>query len=229
MIPSFLYWAFCRVLQLIRLIGRSDTDLAIEVVMLRHEVAVLRRQIMTGAAACRLGGPRRLGATRSPSASRKPLRSTGNHAALAPEPRRQALDLPARSTRSTGDPQGNCRAHPPAGQREPELGLPPHPRRACYPRHRHRPFERLGDLAASRRRAVAAAIGTDLGGVPLRTGEGIDGRRLLPCRHGAPPQALRPRVLQEGQEKRSSDWLIAQSRLRDIAHSQLLRGKSAGG
>jgi hypothetical protein len=46
---SFLYWAFCywascRVLQLIRLIARSDTDLAIEVVILRHEVAVLRRQ-----------------------------------------------------------------------------------------------------------------------------------------------------------------------------------------
>jgi len=38
---SFLYWAFCRVLQLIRLIGRSDTDLAVEVVMLRHEVGVL--------------------------------------------------------------------------------------------------------------------------------------------------------------------------------------------
>jgi len=42
---SFLYRAFCRVLQLIRLIGRSDTDLATEVVMLRHEVAVLRRQV----------------------------------------------------------------------------------------------------------------------------------------------------------------------------------------
>jgi hypothetical protein len=40
---SFLYRAFCRFLQLIRLIGRGDTDLAIEVVMLRHEVAVLRR------------------------------------------------------------------------------------------------------------------------------------------------------------------------------------------
>ena len=42
---SFLYLAFCRVLQLIRLIGRRDTDLAVEVVMLRHEVAVLRRQV----------------------------------------------------------------------------------------------------------------------------------------------------------------------------------------
>jgi len=42
---SFLYRAFCRVPQLIGLIGRSDTDLAVEVVMLRHEVAVLRRQV----------------------------------------------------------------------------------------------------------------------------------------------------------------------------------------
>lgn len=42
---SFLYRAFCRVLQLIRLTCRSDTDLAVEVVMLRHEVAVLRRQV----------------------------------------------------------------------------------------------------------------------------------------------------------------------------------------
>ena len=42
---SFLYRAFCRVLELIRLVGRRDTDLAIEVVILRHEVAVLRRQV----------------------------------------------------------------------------------------------------------------------------------------------------------------------------------------
>jgi len=42
---SFLYRAFCRVLQLIRLTGRRDTDLAIEVVILRHEVAILRRQV----------------------------------------------------------------------------------------------------------------------------------------------------------------------------------------
>ena len=42
---SFLYRAPCRVLQLVRLAFHADTDLAIEVVMLRHEVAVLRRQV----------------------------------------------------------------------------------------------------------------------------------------------------------------------------------------
>ena len=42
---SFLYVAFLRMLQLLRL-GQSDnTELAVEVVMLRHEVAVLRRQV----------------------------------------------------------------------------------------------------------------------------------------------------------------------------------------
>jgi hypothetical protein len=32
-------------------------------------------------------------------------------------------------------------------------------------------------------------------------------------------------VIQEGRVNRSSEWLVAQSRLRDIAHSQMLRGK----
>ena len=42
---SFLYIAFIRVLELLRLRGSDTTDLAVEVVILRHEVAVLRRQV----------------------------------------------------------------------------------------------------------------------------------------------------------------------------------------
>jgi putative transposase len=42
---SFLYIAFFRLLQLLRLSRRRYQDLAVEVVMLRHEVAVLRRQV----------------------------------------------------------------------------------------------------------------------------------------------------------------------------------------
>ena len=43
---SFLYLAFTRILQLVRLSRRDRNELAIEVVMLRHEVAVLRRQVV---------------------------------------------------------------------------------------------------------------------------------------------------------------------------------------
>jgi putative transposase len=43
---SFLYLAFTRILQLVRLGQRDGDELAIEIVMLRHEVAVLRRQVV---------------------------------------------------------------------------------------------------------------------------------------------------------------------------------------
>jgi putative transposase len=42
---SFLYLAFLRTIQILRLQRSDDSDLAIEIVMLRHEVAVLRRQL----------------------------------------------------------------------------------------------------------------------------------------------------------------------------------------
>ena len=46
---SFLYRAFLRVLQRIRLISRIETDLAVEVIKLCREEAVLRRQICRAA------------------------------------------------------------------------------------------------------------------------------------------------------------------------------------
>jgi len=45
MVLSFLYLAFVRVVQLVRLSCRAQDDLAIEIVIVRHEVAVLRRQV----------------------------------------------------------------------------------------------------------------------------------------------------------------------------------------
>ena len=78
----FLYRAFWRAIRLIRLICRSDTDLVVEVVVLRHEVAVLRRQV------------------------HRPALEPADRAVLAPRPRGQVLDLPAASARSTGYPKG---------------------------------------------------------------------------------------------------------------------------
>ena len=43
---SFLYLAFTKILQLVRLGQRDGDDLAVEIVMLRHELAVLRRHVV---------------------------------------------------------------------------------------------------------------------------------------------------------------------------------------
>jgi hypothetical protein len=45
MVLCFLYLAFSSVAQLVRLFCRAQDDLAIEIVILRPEVAVLRRQV----------------------------------------------------------------------------------------------------------------------------------------------------------------------------------------
>lgn len=42
---SFLYVCFVRILELLQLVRRDNGELAVKIVMLRHEVAVLRRQV----------------------------------------------------------------------------------------------------------------------------------------------------------------------------------------
>jgi hypothetical protein len=42
---SFVYWAIRRLLELLVLVGRSDREKEIEILLLRHELQVLRRQI----------------------------------------------------------------------------------------------------------------------------------------------------------------------------------------
>ena len=44
-VPLFLYLEFLRMLQFLRLRRNDRADVAIEVVMARHEVSVLRRQV----------------------------------------------------------------------------------------------------------------------------------------------------------------------------------------
>jgi hypothetical protein len=45
MVMSLIYWALRRLLELIVARGRRDATNEIELLLLRHEVAVLRRQI----------------------------------------------------------------------------------------------------------------------------------------------------------------------------------------
>jgi hypothetical protein len=53
---SLLYLGFVRILQLFRLVHRYKEELAFEVVMLRHEVTVLRRQVTPPGLATRESG-----------------------------------------------------------------------------------------------------------------------------------------------------------------------------
>ena len=192
---SFLYRAFRRVLQLIRLTCRKDVALAIEVVMLRHEVAVLRRQVHRPtlepadravlAGLARLLPRRRLG-----SLFVQPATLLRWHRNVVAKRWTYPHGRPGRPAIAKGTTALILQL----AKENPDLGLPSHRGRAHHHGYCDRPLQRLGDLEAPRHRAVAAVIGTDLGGVPCRTGERTDGLRLLPCRHGAPPTALRARV-----------------------------------
>ena len=125
---SLLYRAFCRSLQLIRLLGRSDTDLAIEVVMLRHEVVVLRRQVHRPALepadrAVLAGLARLLPRRRLGRFFVQPATLLRWHRDLVAK----GLDLPSRPSRSTSYRQPDYCAGTPVGQGEPDLGISPHP------------------------------------------------------------------------------------------------------
>ena len=126
---SFLYRAFCRVLQLIRLICRSDTDLAIEVVVLRHEVAVLRRQVHRPALeptdrAVLAGLVRLLPRQRLGRFFVQPATLLRWHRALVTKRWTYPHGQPGRP----GIAKGTTRARRALGEGEPSLGLPPHPR-----------------------------------------------------------------------------------------------------
>ena len=78
---SFLYRALVRVLQLVRLSCSKDSSVAVEIVILRHQVAVLRLPgPPSGASAGRPGPAGRLVAI-APSPSRGTVLRPAGHAA----------------------------------------------------------------------------------------------------------------------------------------------------
>src|SRR5450759_3355741 len=119
----FLYVAFVRLLQLLRLRRRERDELAIEVVMLRHEVAILRRQVnrpsLRPADRAVLAGLSRLVS----KAGRGRFFVQPETLLLASRPGPAPMDVP---TCPVG-PADAARGHGPvgagAGQGEPDLGL----------------------------------------------------------------------------------------------------------
>jgi putative transposase len=95
------YLTFARVLSWLALLARSDAAKDVEILVLRHEVAVLRRHHphpkLSWVDRAVLGALSRLLPTQL---RRLRLVSPPNPAALARPPRRPPLDLPATTTRS---------------------------------------------------------------------------------------------------------------------------------
>ena len=159
---SFLYLGFVRVLQLLRLQRCDAADLAIEVIVLRHEVAVLRRQMTR---------PALRPADRALLAGLSRLLRAPDVANSLSSPRRCCAGIgtwcvgagPSPSARATVHPGWHCPPRRSPRQGEPHLGLPADPRRAARPGDPTRSLERLDDLEAPRYRAISKKNWTDVG------------------------------------------------------------------
>lgn len=163
---------------IVGLLARSGRDKDLEIVVLRHQLTVLRRQIdraalsepyrtLLGAIAAVLPRSRRAGWLVTPDAS-----------ALASSPHRPPLD----PTPPTRRPAAHPRLRPPTrgadGTREPDLGLPADPGRTRRPGPHARCIHGLADPQGRRHRprththvrdVAAAAAFPRRGRVRLRT------------------------------------------------------------
>ena len=164
-----IYQMFAKLLGWIVLRTRSDTTKEIEILVLRHQLAVLQRRTprprmswtdraLIAALTRLLPARRRLGLLVTPATI---LRW---HRQLVRPP----LDHPARPARSTRHPRRRARPDPAPGHREPHLGVSAHPRRARRTRLPDRRLHRLDDPAHRRHRPRAAAGRTDPGPQFLR-------------------------------------------------------------
>jgi hypothetical protein len=120
---SFAYWVVRRLFELLVLFGRSERAKEVEILVLRHELQVLRRQF---------GRPRLRSADRAllaalsqllPQARRRSFLVQLNASALASRARPPPLDLRAPAAGPTAAARTDATADPTAGGGEPELGI----------------------------------------------------------------------------------------------------------
>ena len=155
MVWSFVYLALCRLVQLVVLLCRSERSKELEILLLRHELAILRRQ------------PRRAPFRPVDRAilaafARALPRSAWTGLSVRPATllrwhRQAALDVSAQAAGAAGARSSRPDAGCPSGSREPGLGLQTDRRRAAESWHLCFGDLGAGDPRPSRAAARAAA------------------------------------------------------------------------
>jgi hypothetical protein len=129
-----LYLIFQQVLGLLLLVGRTSTTKDVELLVLRHEVAVLRRiKPQTPSGVGRPGRVRRARPAAAPSPAAASPDHPGHDPALAPPSPAQEVDLPE-PARTPTDRRRDRRADRADGDGQPELGIPQSARKSTQAR-----------------------------------------------------------------------------------------------
>src|SRR5216110_1618837 len=162
-----------------------DRDKDAEILALRHQIAILERQLRGEKIRVH---PGRSGVARSAPAPPTPRRAPAypsagppaDRAALAPRPDRPPARgrLPAQTPRPTAYRPVHPSAGPAPGGREPVLGLPAGAGGTARPRRQGRRLHRLGDPPRRRHRPGPRPSGQHLGRLPPLSSRGTAGVRL---------------------------------------------------
>src|SRR6266540_1555536 len=174
MVLSFAYWSLRRLLELVVLRRRSEREKEIEILLLRHQLRVLERQVAR---------PQLTQADRALLAAFSRV--------LAPRLGCAPLDVSASTSRTPADACGRARARGAARAGEPELGLPAGPGRAGRARGQAGGEHGLDDSEGGGDRAGPEAARAELAGVPPSAGGEHLGVRLPHRRHALLETLLR--------------------------------------